>query len=84
MKRKPPTFDYKNFPCKRFKQGTCTFGDDCKYSHVLEKAQEDKNIKAENYGKDSEKPRCETENPVNEVSEPCNNECDVEMVDITG
>ncbi|CAJ1052918.1 tRNA (guanine(26)-N(2))-dimethyltransferase [Xyrichtys novacula] len=27
----------KDFPCKRFKQGTCTHGDKCCYSHELEK-----------------------------------------------
>ncbi|KAM4594249.1 tRNA (guanine(26)-N(2))-dimethyltransferase isoform 2-T4 [Fundulus diaphanus] len=26
----------KNFPCKKFKQGTCTHGDDCCYSHDAE------------------------------------------------
>ena len=25
--------DLKQFPCKRFRKGLCTFGDQCKYSH---------------------------------------------------
>lgn len=28
----------KNFPCKRFRKGTCTHGDKCCYSHELESA----------------------------------------------
>ena len=26
--------DYKKFACKKFKQGKCNLGDDCKYSHA--------------------------------------------------
>ncbi|XP_047434611.1 tRNA (guanine(26)-N(2))-dimethyltransferase isoform X2 [Mugil cephalus] len=32
----------KNFPCKKFKQGTCKHGDKCCYSHDLEHTQEEK------------------------------------------
>ncbi|XP_072240718.1 tRNA (guanine(26)-N(2))-dimethyltransferase [Leuresthes tenuis] len=32
----------KNFPCKRFRQGTCTHGDKCSYSHDLEQTREEK------------------------------------------
>nr|XP_057921282.1 tRNA (guanine(26)-N(2))-dimethyltransferase isoform X2 [Doryrhamphus excisus]XP_057921283.1 tRNA (guanine(26)-N(2))-dimethyltransferase isoform X2 [Doryrhamphus excisus] len=32
----------KNFPCKRFKQGTCTHGDKCSYSHDTESTTEEK------------------------------------------
>ncbi|XP_040891116.1 tRNA (guanine(26)-N(2))-dimethyltransferase [Toxotes jaculatrix] len=32
----------KNFPCKRFRQGTCTHGDKCCYSHDLELTKEEK------------------------------------------
>ncbi|XP_071359933.1 tRNA (guanine(26)-N(2))-dimethyltransferase [Trachinotus anak] len=32
----------KNFPCKRFRQGTCTNGDKCCYSHDLEQTNEEK------------------------------------------
>lgn len=28
--------DLKTFPCKKFKQGKCNLGDDCKYNHTLE------------------------------------------------
>ncbi|XP_040001474.1 tRNA (guanine(26)-N(2))-dimethyltransferase isoform X2 [Xiphias gladius] len=31
----------KNFPCKRFRQGTCTHGDKCCYSHGLEQTKEE-------------------------------------------
>nr|XP_020473508.1 tRNA (guanine(26)-N(2))-dimethyltransferase [Monopterus albus] len=42
-KRKNPITDssqLKNFPCKRFRQGTCTHGDGCCYSHHLEQTNE--------------------------------------------
>uniref|UniRef100_A0A665VYN1 tRNA (guanine(26)-N(2))-dimethyltransferase n=1 Tax=Echeneis naucrates TaxID=173247 RepID=A0A665VYN1_ECHNA len=32
----------KNFPCKRFKQGTCTHGDKCCYSHDTEQTNPEK------------------------------------------
>ncbi|XP_013877500.1 tRNA (guanine(26)-N(2))-dimethyltransferase isoform X2 [Austrofundulus limnaeus] len=32
----------KNFPCKKFKQGTCTHGGDCCYSHDVELKSEEK------------------------------------------
>lgn len=32
----------KEFPCKRFRQGTCTHGDKCCYSHDLETTNEEK------------------------------------------
>ncbi|KAL3996931.1 hypothetical protein ACER0C_009587 [Sarotherodon galilaeus] len=32
----------KTFPCKKFKQGTCTHGDECCYSHDLEQTNEQK------------------------------------------
>ncbi|KAM9315116.1 tRNA (guanine(26)-N(2))-dimethyltransferase isoform 1-T2 [Pholidichthys leucotaenia] len=32
----------KEFPCKRFRQGACTYGDKCCYSHDLEQATEKK------------------------------------------
>ncbi|KAM4585371.1 tRNA (guanine(26)-N(2))-dimethyltransferase [Odontesthes bonariensis] len=32
----------KTFPCKRFRQGTCTHGDKCSYSHDLEQTREEK------------------------------------------
>uniref|UniRef100_H3DN92 tRNA (guanine(26)-N(2))-dimethyltransferase n=1 Tax=Tetraodon nigroviridis TaxID=99883 RepID=H3DN92_TETNG len=35
-KRKNPITDsseLKKFPCKKFRKGTCTYGDDCSYSH---------------------------------------------------
>ncbi|XP_017261410.1 tRNA (guanine(26)-N(2))-dimethyltransferase [Kryptolebias marmoratus] len=32
----------KNFPCKKFKQGTCTHGDDCCYSHDVEQTREER------------------------------------------
>ncbi|XP_041640287.1 tRNA (guanine(26)-N(2))-dimethyltransferase [Cheilinus undulatus] len=32
----------KEFPCKRFRQGTCTHGDKCCYSHDLETTKEEK------------------------------------------
>ncbi|XP_041838700.1 tRNA (guanine(26)-N(2))-dimethyltransferase isoform X2 [Melanotaenia boesemani] len=34
--------ELKNFPCKRFKQGTCTHGDKCCYSHDAEQTSEEK------------------------------------------
>ncbi|XP_008115675.1 tRNA (guanine(26)-N(2))-dimethyltransferase isoform X2 [Anolis carolinensis] len=30
----------KNFPCKRFRQGNCSLGDKCRYSHETEKERE--------------------------------------------
>lgn len=35
-KRKNQITDAKNFPCKRFRLGTCTHGERCSYSHNLE------------------------------------------------
>uniref|UniRef100_A0A3B4ZMI7 tRNA (guanine(26)-N(2))-dimethyltransferase n=1 Tax=Stegastes partitus TaxID=144197 RepID=A0A3B4ZMI7_9TELE len=32
----------KSFPCKRFRQGTCTHGEKCSYSHDLEQPNEEK------------------------------------------
>uniref|UniRef100_A0A1A7XHQ6 tRNA (guanine(26)-N(2))-dimethyltransferase n=1 Tax=Iconisemion striatum TaxID=60296 RepID=A0A1A7XHQ6_9TELE len=32
----------KNFPCKKFKQGTCTHGDECCYSHDVDQTSEEK------------------------------------------
>ncbi|KAM9856543.1 tRNA (guanine(26)-N(2))-dimethyltransferase isoform 2-T2 [Aulostomus maculatus] len=32
----------KNFPCKKFKQGSCTHGDQCCYSHEPDQAHQDK------------------------------------------
>ncbi|XP_038146571.1 tRNA (guanine(26)-N(2))-dimethyltransferase [Cyprinodon tularosa] len=32
----------KNFPCKKFKQGTCTHGDSCSYSHDEEQKSDEK------------------------------------------
>ncbi|KAM4750422.1 tRNA (guanine(26)-N(2))-dimethyltransferase [Anableps anableps] len=32
----------KNFPCKKFKQGTCTHGDNCCYSHSTEQKYDEK------------------------------------------
>ncbi|XP_035695287.1 tRNA (guanine(26)-N(2))-dimethyltransferase-like [Branchiostoma floridae] len=34
-KRQQELLDLKQFPCKRFKQGHCVYGDDCRYSHEL-------------------------------------------------
>jgi uncharacterized membrane protein len=31
---------FKNFECKRFKQGLCTLGDACKYSHCTQETLE--------------------------------------------
>ncbi|XP_052425923.1 tRNA (guanine(26)-N(2))-dimethyltransferase [Carassius gibelio] len=44
-KRKKPITDssqLKTFPCKKFRKGTCTYGDKCCYSHELEKETEEK------------------------------------------
>ncbi|XP_028998416.1 tRNA (guanine(26)-N(2))-dimethyltransferase isoform X2 [Betta splendens] len=44
-KRKNQTTDsaqLKSFPCKRFKQGTCTHGETCCYSHSPEQTSEEK------------------------------------------
>ncbi|XP_043107994.1 LOW QUALITY PROTEIN: tRNA (guanine(26)-N(2))-dimethyltransferase [Puntigrus tetrazona] len=32
----------KNFPCKKFRKGTCTYGEKCCYSHELEQETEEK------------------------------------------
>ncbi|XP_078693073.1 tRNA (guanine(26)-N(2))-dimethyltransferase-like [Branchiostoma floridae x Branchiostoma belcheri] len=34
-KRQQEQLDLKQFPCKRFKQGHCEYGDECRYSHEL-------------------------------------------------
>ncbi|XP_033478998.2 tRNA (guanine(26)-N(2))-dimethyltransferase [Epinephelus lanceolatus] len=34
--------ELKNFPCKKFRQGTCTHGDKCCYSHNMEQTKEEK------------------------------------------
>lgn len=34
--------ELKNFPCKKFRQGTCTYGDNCCYSHNMEQTKEEK------------------------------------------
>ncbi len=31
LQSSPP--NYKDFPCKRHRQGLCNLGDDCRYSH---------------------------------------------------
>ncbi|KAM3864962.1 tRNA (guanine(26)-N(2))-dimethyltransferase [Diretmus argenteus] len=44
-KRKSQVMDasqMKNFPCKRFKKGTCTYGDKCCYSHAAEPTEPEK------------------------------------------
>ncbi|XP_059393630.1 tRNA (guanine(26)-N(2))-dimethyltransferase [Carassius carassius] len=44
-KRKKPITDssqLKSFHCKKFRKGTCTYGDKCCYSHELEKETEEK------------------------------------------
>uniref|UniRef100_A0A673M0A6 tRNA (guanine(26)-N(2))-dimethyltransferase n=1 Tax=Sinocyclocheilus rhinocerous TaxID=307959 RepID=A0A673M0A6_9TELE len=44
-KRKKPITDssqLKSFPCKKFRKGTCTYGDKCCYSHELEQETEEK------------------------------------------
>ncbi|KAM6940499.1 tRNA (guanine(26)-N(2))-dimethyltransferase [Xenentodon cancila] len=32
--------ELKSFPCKKFKQGTCTLGEECRYSHDVEQTNE--------------------------------------------
>lgn len=34
-KLSPEDIDLKQFPCKKFRQGSCDLGDDCRYSHTL-------------------------------------------------
>ncbi|KAA0707593.1 tRNA (guanine(26)-N(2))-dimethyltransferase [Triplophysa tibetana] len=38
----PDSSQLKDFPCKKFRKGTCTYGEKCCYSHELEGASEQK------------------------------------------
>ncbi|XP_056591036.1 tRNA (guanine(26)-N(2))-dimethyltransferase [Triplophysa dalaica] len=41
-KHVPDSSQLKDFPCKKFRKGTCTYGEKCCYSHELEGASEHK------------------------------------------